>query len=80
DGPFAFSTAVWFQTFGSDPTLAILILATAGIAIWVGRPLTAIAIVLAFVGCDLITRLGWLSWDRARPDILYDGFASPGFH
>src|SRR4051812_31806548 len=33
-GPFTFSTAVFYQTFGTDITLAILILSTAGIAVW----------------------------------------------
>jgi undecaprenyl-diphosphatase len=80
DGPFSFSTAVWFQTFGTDITLWILITLTAGIATWAGRPIAALSIVLAYVVLDPIVRLGWLSWDRARPQVLYDGFASPGFH
>ena len=80
DGPFSFSTAVWFQTFGTDITLWILIFLTAGIAAWAGRPMAALSIILAYVVLDPIVRLGWLSWHRARPDVLYDGFASPGFH
>ncbi len=80
EGPFSFSTGVWFQTFGSDPTLWILVLLTATIAVWRYRPLAALSILLAYIGPDLITRLGWLSWARPRPEILHDGFASPGFH
>jgi undecaprenyl-diphosphatase len=79
-GPFSFSTAVWFQTFGTDITLWILILLTSGIAVWAGRPIAALSILLAYCVVDPIVRLGWLSWDRARPQVLYDGFASPGFH
>jgi membrane-associated phospholipid phosphatase len=78
--PLGFSDAVFFQTFGSDITLAILVSAATAAAIWKGRPLTALSVVLAVAATDLVTRFGWLIWDRARPGILYDGVASPGFH
>lgn len=79
-GPFSLSTAVWWQTFGTDITLIIMILLTTGIAVWVKRPLTAWSIVLAFVVMDPIVRVGWFLWDRARPRVLYEGVASPAFH
>src|SRR5690606_12309925 len=66
DGPFSYSTAVWFQTFGTDITLWILVALTAGIALWMGRPLTALSIILAYAVVDAVVRLGWLTWDRAR--------------
>lgn len=78
--PLGFSDAVFFQTFGSDITLAILVSAATAAAIWKGRPLTALSVVLAVAATDLVVRFGWLIWDRARPEILYDGVASPGFH
>jgi membrane-associated phospholipid phosphatase len=75
-----FSAAVFLQTFGSDITLVILILLTAGIATWMRRPISALSIVLAALVPDLVVRFGWMIWSRVRPDILYDGIASPGFH
>lgn len=78
--PLGFSDAVFFQTFGSDITLAILVSAATAAAIWKGRPLTALSVMLAVAATDLVVRFGWLIWDRARPEILYDGVASPGFH
>lgn len=80
DGPFSFSTAVWFQTFGTDITLWILVLLTAGIAVWNERPITALSIVLAYVVIDPVVRFGWILWDRARPDVLYEGVTAPAFH
>jgi membrane-associated phospholipid phosphatase len=79
-GPFRFSSAVFFQTFGTDITLIILISATALTAAWNRRPITAVSIVLAPLVVDLIGRVGWMMWDRARPDLLHEGIASPGFH
>jgi undecaprenyl-diphosphatase len=79
-GPFSFASAVFFQTFGTDITLVILIAATAGFAAWCRRPITALSIVLAPLVVDLIGRVSWSLWHRARPDVLWDGIASPGFH
>lgn len=79
-GPFTLSTAVWYQTFGTDITLIILIILTAGIAVHMRRPITAWSIGLAFVVMDPIVRVGWSLWDRSRPDVLYGGIASPAFH
>jgi membrane-associated phospholipid phosphatase len=80
NGPFTFSTAVWYQTFGTDITLVMLILLTAGIAVYARKPIYAWSIILAYIAIDPAVRLGWLLWDRARPHILYDGVAVPAFH
>jgi membrane-associated phospholipid phosphatase len=72
--------AIFLQTFGSDITLLILVPAATAAAVWARRPITALTIVAAVVGADLVVRFGWLIWDRARPTVLYEGIASPGFH
>lgn len=77
--PLSYSSAVWVQTFGTDITLIILALFTAVVAIWARRPVHALGIVVALVGLDLAVRFGWLLWDRARPDVILDGIAAPGF-
>jgi undecaprenyl-diphosphatase len=80
EAPLRFSTAVFLQTLGSDFTLIILIGLTAGIAAWARRPIACMSIVLAALVPDLVGRFGWMIWARARPDLLYEGMASPGFH
>lgn len=79
-GLMSFSFAVWYQTFGTDITLAILLILAAGLAIWAGRPMIGIALPIAWVGVDLAVRLGWAVWARSRPDVIMGGMASPGFH
>ncbi len=77
--PISFSTAIWLQTLGSDITLAMIALGAAGIAAWARRPIHALTILIAFFALDLDIRFGWLLWDRARPDLILDGQAAPGF-
>jgi undecaprenyl-diphosphatase len=80
DAPLSFSTAVFLQTPGSDPTLFILVALTAGMAAWARRPIVCLSILLAAIVPDIVGRFGWLIWSRGRPDLLYEGIASPGFH
>lgn len=77
---FSFSSAVWFQTFGTDITLWFILVMTVGLSAWRGRPLTALSIILAYAVVDVVVRYGWASWDRVRPDIIAQGLARPGFH
>jgi membrane-associated phospholipid phosphatase len=80
DSGFSFADGVFFQTFGTDITLVILLTAASATAVWCRRPITAMSIWLAPLVVDLIGRVGWQLWDRVRPDILWQGIASPGFH
>jgi undecaprenyl-diphosphatase len=79
-GPIGFSTAVWLQTIGTDFMLLSVVLTTTGLAIWNGRPLLAVSIVLTVVFMDAVVRVGWFSLARQRPDVIAQGLASPGFH
>jgi len=73
------SSAIWFQTIGTDITLWILVLLTAGIAVWVRRPFRGLAIVFAYLVLDWVVRLGWATWHRPRPDLVLGGAIAPGF-
>lgn len=78
--PVGFSGAVWFQTFGTDIMLVVVVLTAASIAMWRERPLLGLSILLALVVMDAAVRIGWMSWERIRPDIIAEGIARPGQH
>ena len=78
--PIGFSGAVWFQTFGTDITLVLIVLTAASIAMWQEKPLLGLTILLSMVLMDAAVRIGWLSWARIRPDIIADGIARPSEH
>jgi undecaprenyl-diphosphatase len=75
-----FATGVFFQTFGTDITLVILLTSASALAVWCRRPITALSIWLAPLVVDMVGRFGWALWDRVRPDLLWQGIASPGLH
>jgi undecaprenyl-diphosphatase len=78
--PIGFSGAVWFQTFGTDIMLVVVVLTAASIAMWRERPLLGLTILLSMVVMDAAVRIGWMSWERIRPDIIAAGIARPGEH
>jgi membrane-associated phospholipid phosphatase len=80
DSGFSFANGVFFQTFGTDITLVILLTAASATAVWARRPITALSIWMAPLVVDLVGRAGWAMWDRVRPTVLWEGLASPGFH
>lgn len=79
-GWVSFSGGVWLQALGTDLFLTAIVLVGAILSLRAGRPLTALALVLAFVGMDLAVRLGWSLWARPRPTVVFGGEAAPGFH
>lgn len=78
--PIGFSGAVWFQTFGTDIVLIIIVLSTASVAMWQEKPLLGLSILLSMVMMDAAVRIGWMSWERLRPDIIAQGIARPSEH
>jgi undecaprenyl-diphosphatase len=78
--PIGFSGAVWFQTFGTDIVLVIVVLTAASIAMWREKPLLGLTILLSMIVMDAAVRIGWMSWERMRPDIIAQGIARPSEH
>ncbi len=77
--PFSFSSAVWYQTLGTDITMWILVALMAGILAWNRRPIAASSVVLGWVIVDLVVRYSWFTWNRQRPDLVAQGLAAPAF-
>ena len=78
--PVGFSGAVWFQTFGTDIMLVVVVVTAASIAMWREKPLLGITIFLSMIVMDAVVRIGWMSWERLRPDIIAMGIARPSEH
>lgn len=59
--------------------VTVTILATL-IALWRGYPMYAATILAALFMSDLLIGVGWFTWNRPRPELLYDGLLAPGLH
>lgn len=77
---FSFSTALWAESPGNSVFMIPVILGAALLAVWMRRPLRALAILAAFFMLDLVVLAGWLAWNRQRPRVIQGGIASPGLH
>lgn len=79
-GWLKFSPALWIDSLGNGMLIVPLVTIAATAAVWAGRPLRALALLLSFFGADVAVVAGWLAWDRARPDLIAGGIAAPGLH
>ena len=80
DERFSFQTAIWFEGWGSSAMLIPVVTVGFLLAVWLRRPLVALTLVLSYVLHDPLVWIGWTVWDRARPDLIAGGLASPPLH
>jgi membrane-associated phospholipid phosphatase len=78
--PMSFHAAIWIETPGNSVFLLPITVLAVIVAIWWRAPLHALSIAASFALIDTLVLIGWLSWDRARPTLVYEGIAAPGFH
>ena len=78
--PLSIATAIWVETPGNGVFMIPVMLAAALLAVWLSRPLAALSILASYFMLDLVVGLGWLTWSRARPDLVLGGALSPGLH
>lgn len=77
---FSFQTAVFFEGLGSSAMLIPLTVLAAVLAARARRPLTALTLAAGYLLHDPLVWIGWTVWDRARPDLVAGGIASPPLH
>ncbi|MEZ4869111.1 MAG: phosphatase PAP2 family protein [Caldilineaceae bacterium] len=78
--PIVFSDAIWLSSPGDPLIIIAILIATTVIAARMGYPLHAATILLSYLLVSVIVLIGWQSWDRPRPDLVFNGAAAPGFH
>lgn len=79
-GRLSFSSAIFLEPLGNALLLLPILFGVAAAAVWGGRPLRALTVVGAFFLADVAVGLGWLTWNRPRPDLIAGGVAAPGLH
>ncbi len=79
-GPLRFSSAIFLEPLGNALLLLPMLFGVAAAAAWGGRPLRALTVLASFFLADVVVGLGWLAWNRPRPDLVAGGLAAPGLH
>jgi hypothetical protein len=78
--PIAFADAIMYESPGNLLYLGPL---TVLVAVWSvrrGRALMGVSLVAGYLLQRPLVLLGWMWWDRARPELVAGGVTSPGFH
>ena len=78
--PLSFGAAIYLSVPTDTLFLVVVIVSATLFALWRGHALHGFSILATLVLVDLAIAFGWISWNRARPDFLYGGIASPGLH
>jgi membrane-associated phospholipid phosphatase len=79
-GRLSFSAAIFMEPLGNALLLLPMLFGVAAAALWGGRPLRALTVIGSFFLADVVVGLGWLTWNRPRPDLVAGGLAAPGLH
>lgn len=78
--PLSFDQAIWMGAPSNPVFLTTLTLGLGLIAAWRRYPLASLTIFASFFMVDVVIILGWLTWNRPRPELVYGGAAVPGLH
>lgn len=75
-----FTGGVLLESPGNATYLVPLTLAVAVWSALRGRALAGVAVLVAYWGVRFLVGVGWAAWSRARPDLIAEGIAAPGYH
>jgi membrane-associated phospholipid phosphatase len=76
--PLDYGMAVFFESPGNGVVLIPLAIVLSIVFARRRRPLWALGILAATLMMAVVVGLGWMVWDRARPDFLYEGIPPSG--
>ncbi|MDX1530494.1 MAG: phosphatase PAP2 family protein [Rhodothermales bacterium] len=79
-GRLSFPDAIWFEAWGSSAFLIPLLVAALFFLLRGGWLLRALTVVVAYFGLKGLVFGSWQLWNRARPDFVADGVATPPLH
>lgn len=78
--PMEFADAIMYESPGNLLYIAPLIVVALVIAIRRRHGLAGMSLLVGYLLQRPLVIFGWMWWDRARPDFIADGVASPAFH
>ncbi len=78
--PIKFDYAIWLETPGNSVFLIPVVFTAAIISLYKNKPLQSLNVISSIAMVSLIVLIGWLSWNRARPDFIEAGIAAPQLH
>lgn len=76
--PIGYGMAVFLESPGNGVVVLPLTLGAALGLMRARRPVEAVAVLASSLLAAVITGVGWLTWDRQRPDIIYPGVPTGG--
>lgn len=78
--PMHFSDAIWLSAPGDITIVVPILVAAALLAARAHWPVQALTILLSYFMVSALVLIGWLVWDRPRPELIAGGLAAPAFH
>jgi undecaprenyl-diphosphatase len=78
--PIRFADAVWLSAPGDITIIVPIVVAVAILLTRAGHPIPALTVFLSYFLVSAVVLVGWLIWDRPRPDLIAGGIAAPAFH
>jgi undecaprenyl-diphosphatase len=78
--PINFAQSVMIESPGNMFGMLSVTVSACVIAVLARQPLVAATFAVYYPLATGLMWVGWLTWNRARPDLVADGIAAPGLH